>query len=75
MVKSENFVDFIKLIINNFIFNTHSLLNIHNEWFYAWFGFTSCIIMIISSKILGFILKRDHNYYFEEKDNLNDRNS
>ena len=35
------------------------------EWFAfgAWFGFFSCIIMIIFAKILGFFIKRKDDYY------------
>ena len=35
------------------------------EWFSfgAWFGFLSCIMMIIFAKILGFFIKRKDNYY------------
>ena len=31
--------------------------------FGAWFGFLSCIIMIIFAKILGFFIKRKDDYY------------
>ena len=35
-----------------------------NAGFFAWFGFLSCVAMIIGAKIiLGPVLKREENYY------------
>ena len=31
--------------------------------FSAWFGFLSCLIMVLVAKFLGFILKRPDDYY------------
>lgn len=31
--------------------------------FFAWFGFGSCVIMVVAAKLLGFILKRKDVYY------------
>ena len=31
--------------------------------FYAWFGFLSCVIMVVAAKLLGFVLKREDVYY------------
>ncbi|MDH5361514.1 MAG: hypothetical protein OEX03_13150 [Gammaproteobacteria bacterium] len=32
--------------------------------FYAWFGFGSCVLMVVFAKLLGnFLLKRSDNYY------------
>jgi len=33
--------------------------------FYAWYGFTTCAVMVIVAKLLGFILKRNDDYYDE----------
>ena len=35
--------------------------------FGAAFGFLSCLAMVIVAKVLGYILKRDENYYREEQ--------
>ena len=42
-----------------------------DEWigFGAAFGFLSCVAMVVFAKGLGFILKRDDNYYREDDDN------
>ena len=36
-----------------------------DEWFGfgAAFGFLSCVAMVLVAKVLGFVLKRDENYY------------
>ena len=36
------------------------------SFFHAWFGFASCALIVIISKILGFVLKRPENYYDKE---------
>ena len=36
--------------------------------FAAIFGFISCLLMVLVAKALGFILKRDEDYYREESD-------
>lgn len=33
--------------------------------FSAWFGFISCLLMVIAAKLLGFIIKRKETYYDE----------
>ena len=37
--------------------------------FGAWFGFIACILMILFSKILGFVVKRAEDYYENNKEN------
>ena len=36
-----------------------------DDWFgfAAVFGFLSCVAMVLLAKVLGFVLKRDENYY------------
>jgi hypothetical protein len=42
----------------------HSSFNIVKiKFFYAWFGFSTCIVLVVVAKLLGFMLKRDENYY------------
>ena len=31
--------------------------------FYAWFGFLSCVAMVVGSKVLGVMIKRPDTYY------------
>ena len=41
-----------------------------DDWFGfgAAFGFFSCLLMVLFAKLLGYILKRDENYYRAEED-------
>jgi hypothetical protein len=34
--------------------------------FGAVFGFVSCVAMVVAAKLLGFVLKRDQDYYKED---------
>ena len=38
--------------------------------FGAAFGFLCCLLMVVIAKGLGFLLKRDENYYREEQDDV-----
>lgn len=31
--------------------------------FGAWFGFLSCVVLIVGAKVLGFVLKQPDTYY------------
>jgi hypothetical protein len=31
--------------------------------FFAWFGFATCVVMVVGAKILGIFLKREDTYY------------
>lgn len=31
--------------------------------FYSWYGFLTCLAMVIVAKLLGFFVKRDEDYY------------
>jgi hypothetical protein len=37
----------------------------NTAFFYAWYGFFSCVLIILVSKILGLFLKRREDYYKE----------
>lgn len=34
--------------------------------FYAWYGFLTCVAMVLVAKLLGFWLKRSDTYYDDE---------
>jgi hypothetical protein len=56
------------LVAESFI-HVHAVTGIDGKsYFYAWFGFIACIIMVLFSKFLGFFLKRPDNYYKEGRD-------
>lgn len=35
--------------------------------FYAWFGFSACVAMVLIAKLLGIFLKRPDHYYQPEQ--------
>jgi len=42
----------------------HSTFRIDGTFgFGAWFGFLSCVVLIVGAKLLGFVLKRPDTYY------------
>ena len=38
--------------------------------FFAWYGFATCALMVLSAKILALFLKKDENYYLNRSENL-----
>lgn len=36
--------------------------------FFAWYGFVTCVGMVVFAKLLGVILKRPENYYDDDAD-------
>ncbi|MGE0565068.1 MAG: hypothetical protein AB7O50_11205 [Pseudolabrys sp.] len=42
----------------------HSVFRVDGTFgFGAWFGFVSCVVLIVGAKLLGFLLKRPDSYY------------
>ncbi|MEM7617508.1 MAG: hypothetical protein AAF195_03915 [Pseudomonadota bacterium] len=44
-------------------------------FFHAWFGLTICVILILISKILQYILHRKENYYHNNNHNNETKNN
>jgi hypothetical protein len=36
--------------------------------FYAWYGFSTCVSMVLGAKLLGIVLKRSDTYYGADPD-------
>ncbi len=34
--------------------------------FHAWYGFLTCVAMVLFAKVLGFLIKRQDDYYDDE---------
>lgn len=53
------------LVLPDFFIDKHSYFFQVETWpgFYAFFGFVSCVAIILISKLLGFVLKRKEDYY------------
>ena len=51
-------------VIGSFFVHQHEPFGVEDSLgFFAWYGFISCVAMVIFAKLLGFILKRPENYY------------
>lgn len=53
------------LVLPDFFMHKHTLFSSVEAvpGFYALFGFVSCVAIILISKLLGFVLKKDEDYY------------
>ena len=53
------------LVLPDFFMHKHSNFSSLETWpgFYAVFGFISCVVIILVSKLLGFALKKSEDYY------------
>jgi hypothetical protein len=56
------------LVLPDFFMHKHTLFSSVEAWpgFYAFFGFVSCVIIILVSKLFGFALKVKEDYYDDE---------
>lgn len=51
-------------VLADFFIHPHPFFTLDGTFgFGAWFGFLSCVILILFAKALGFILKRPDTYY------------
>lgn len=53
------------LVLPDLFLHKHTLFSDVEGWpgFYAFFGFVSCVVIIVVSKLLGYVLKRREDYY------------
>ena len=51
-------------VIAGFFVHQHESFGIEDSYgFFAWYGFITCVGMVVFAKLLGLILKRPENYY------------
>ena len=51
-------------VLGDFIVHHHAYFGVDGTFgFGAWYGFISCVILVVGSKALGYILKRPDTYY------------
>ncbi len=51
-------------VLADFVVSHHPYFGIDGTFgFGAWFGFGACVILVLGSKVLGAILKRQDSYY------------
>ena len=53
-------------VIANIWIDVHGAFGIDGTFgFFAWYGFLTCVAMIVAAKVLGIFLKRPDTYYDE----------
>lgn len=63
------FAILIVTVVAGFFVHQHESFGIEDSFgFFAWYGFITCVSMVIFAKLLGFILKRPENYYDDNVD-------
>ena len=51
-------------VVAGFFVHQHESFGIEDSYgFFAWYGFITCVGMVVFAKLLGLILKRPENYY------------
>jgi hypothetical protein len=72
LVRPENilrlWIVFIAILIvcvaGDFFIHQHAYFGLDGTFgFYAWYGFVTCVLMIVVAKVLGILIKRPDNYY------------
>ena len=57
-------------VIAGLFVHQHESFGIEDSFgFFAWYGFITCVAMVVFAKLLGLILKRPENYYDDESNN------
>lgn len=56
----------VALVLLNFAIHPEGGFGVDGSFgFFAWFGFASCVVLVVFSKVLGVFLKRNDGYYQE----------
>jgi hypothetical protein len=51
-------------VLADFFIDHHGVFGVDGTiGFYAWYGFVSCVVLVIGAKALGALLKRPDGYY------------
>ncbi|MCB1495185.1 MAG: hypothetical protein KDJ86_05315 [Bauldia sp.] len=51
-------------VVADFLIDHHATFGIDGTiGFYAWYGFVSCVVLVVGAKGLGVLLKRKDTYY------------
>jgi len=59
------YIVLVLLVLPDFFMHKHTLFSPAEGWpgFYAFFGFVSCVVIILVSKLFGLVLKVKEDYY------------
>ena len=56
-------------VVAGMFVHQHEAFGIEDSFgFYAWYGFITCVGMVLFAKLLGFFLKRPEDYYGHTSD-------
>jgi len=56
-------------VLAGFFVQQHDHFGIEGSFgFYAWYGFVTCVAMVVLAKLLGILLKRPEDYYQRPED-------
>jgi hypothetical protein len=56
-------------VVAGFFVHKHESFGIEDSYgFFAWYGFITCVGMVVFAKLLGLFLKRPENYYDADSD-------
>ena len=62
------------LVLADLLITPHPYFSIDGTFgFYAWYGFFSCVFMVMGAKAFGLVVKRSDTYY-DDKDKAGDNN-
>ncbi len=51
-------------ILSEFLIHKHEHFGIDGSFgFHGWYGFITCVAMVLVAKLLGYVLKRKDDYY------------
>lgn len=51
-------------ILAELLIHKHEYFTIDGSFgFHGWYGFITCVAMVVAAKVLGFLLKRKEDYY------------
>ncbi len=54
------------LVLGDFLIHGHPVFGVDGTFgFYAWYGLTTCMAMVLVAKALGVLLKRRDDYYHD----------
>ena len=52
------------LVLAGVFIHPHSLFGVDGTFgFHAWYGFFSCVVMVVFAKVMGLVLKRPDTFY------------
>jgi len=61
-------------VLPDFFVHQHAHFGIEASFgFYAWYGFLTCVAMVVGAKVLGIFLKRPDTYYEQRYDDNEQR--